>query len=165
MEQQLKRILSEVANETLEKLAFLFALPDDERNGDGQEPTLSGKVGFNGYFAGTLLMIISKSVIPELAANMLGLDDDAEISAAEQQDAFKEILNVICGNVLPAIAGDQVEFNIEAPELLSQKTAAKLNKENKSACVVRLMLEEGFCDMHLFIQGKLPELQTHNDSG
>jgi CheY-specific phosphatase CheX len=164
MEQQLKRVLTEVANETLEKLAFLFAFPDDERDGDGQEPAVIGRVGFNGHFDGSLLMIVSESVIPELAANMLGLEDDAEISTAEQQDAFKEILNVICGNVLPAIAGEKVEFNIEAPEIISQKDAAKLDRKNKSVYVVRLMLEEGFCDIHFNIRGAPPELQIANNN-
>ena len=164
MEQQLKRILTEVANDTLEKLAFLFTFPDDERGGDGQDPAIVGRVGFNGHFDGSLLMIISESVIPELAANMLGLDDDADISSVEQQDALKEILNVICGNVLPAIAGEKVEFNIEAPEIISQKTAAKLNKKNKPDCVVRLALEEGFCDLYFAIQGELPELQIPDNS-
>ena len=159
MEQQLKRILTEVVNETLEKLAFLFTFPDDERDSDSQDPALIGRVGFNGYFDGSLIMRISDCAIPELAANMLGLDDEAEISDAEQQDALKEILNVICGNVLPAIAGEKVEFNIEAPEILSQTAAAKLNKKNSPACVVRLMLEEGFCDLYFYLKGDLPELQ------
>ena len=164
MKQQLKNILTAVANETLEKLAFLFAFPDDERVNDGPDPAVVGRVDFNGYFDGRLLMRISACVIPELANNMLGLDDDAEISNTEQQDALKEILNVICGNALPAIAGDQVEFNIAAPEILSQKDTAKLNHEDQPVCVVRLMLEDGFCDLYLFIQGELPELKINNDS-
>ena len=109
-------------------------------------------------------MRISTCVIPELANNMLGLDDDADITDAEQQDALKEILNVICGNVLPAIAGDQVEFNIEAPEILSQDDDSKLKEIDNPTCVVRLMLEEGFCDLYFLIQGELPELKINNDS-
>jgi CheY-specific phosphatase CheX len=163
MEQQLKNLLTAVANDTLEKLAFLFTFPDDGRVADGHDPAVDGRVDFSGYFDGSLLMRISASVIPELATNMLGLDDDAEISNVEQQDALKEMLNVICGNALPAIAGDNVEFNIEAPEIISQKDAEKLKKKAKPACAVRLMLEEGFCDLYFFIQGALPELKINND--
>ena len=108
-------------------------------------------------------MRISTSVLPELAGNMLGMDDDAEISETEQQDALKEILNVICGNALPAIAGDQVEFSIDAPEVLSPEDAAKLNQQNKPACVVRLMLEDGFCDLYFIAAESLPELSLPND--
>jgi chemotaxis protein CheY-P-specific phosphatase CheC len=164
MEQQLKSILASVTSDTLEKLAFLFAFPDNERVNDGPNPVVVGRVEFNGYFDGSLLMRISASAIPELANNMLGLDDDAEISQAEQQDALKEILNVICGNTLPAMAGNTVEFKIGAPEILSPKDAANLNQKSEPVCVVRLMLEEAFCDVYLYIQGELPELTLANDS-
>ena len=163
MEPQLKPILTAIAGDTLEKLAFLFTFGDDERDHDGPDPVMTGRVDFNGHFDGTLGMRISASVIPELAGNMLGADDDAEIPQAEQQDAVKEILNVICGNLLPAIAGDQVEFNIEAPQILSPQDAEKLDQKNKPACVVRLNLEDGFCDLYFSVRGALPELVSDND--
>jgi chemotaxis protein CheY-P-specific phosphatase CheC len=164
MEQQLKSILTAVTNDTLEKLAFLFAFPDNERVNDSSDPAVVGRIDFNGYFDGFLLMRISDCAIPELANNMLGLDDDAQISRAEQQDALKEMLNVICGNVLPALAGDQVEFNIQAPEILTPTQSAQLSRKGQPACTVRLTLEEGFCDLYFFIQGEFPELTLHNDS-
>jgi len=157
MAQQLKRIITGVTSETLEKLAFLFAFADDERSDDGPEPALTGRVEFNGSLRGALVVRVSTSVIPELANNMLGLEDDAEISAEEQQDAFKEMLNVVCGNALPAIAGEQVEFNIGAPEILSAKDAQKQIGNNTPACLVRLTLEDGYCDVYFFAEGKLPE--------
>ena len=110
MTQQLKNILTGVTNDTLERLAFLFAFPDDERSQDGPEPAVTGRVEFSGLFCGSLIVRVSTSVIPELASNMLGLEDDAKISGEAQRDAFKELTNVICGNLLPAIAGDQVQM-------------------------------------------------------
>ena len=59
MEQQIKSILAGVTNETLEKLAFLFAFPDDERNSDGPPPAITGRVDFNGFFSGSLAMRMS----------------------------------------------------------------------------------------------------------
>ena len=50
MKQQIKNILAVVTNETLEKLAFLFAFSDDERVHDGPAPAMTGRVDFNGYF-------------------------------------------------------------------------------------------------------------------
>ena len=157
MTQQLKNILTGVTNDTLERLAFLFAFPDDDRGQDGPEPAVTGRVAFSGLFCGSLIVRVSTSVIPELAANMLGLEDDVEISSEAQRDAFKELTNVICGNVLPAIAGDQVEFNIGTPETLSAFDARELISRDAPACVVRLMLEDGYCDVYLFTEGELPE--------
>jgi hypothetical protein len=94
MTPQLEDILTRVTSDTLEKLAFLFTFPDDGHGYDGQEPALVGRVAFNGYFSGTLLVRISTAAVPQLAVNMLGLDDGTQISTDAQQDAFKEMLNV-----------------------------------------------------------------------
>jgi hypothetical protein len=95
MTPQLEDILTRVTSDTLEKLAFLFTFPDDGHGYDGQEPALVGRVAFNGYFSGTLLVRISTAAVPQLAVNMLGLDDGTQISTDAQQDVFKEMLNVI----------------------------------------------------------------------
>ena len=160
MEQQLKSIIAATANDTLEKLAFLFVLSDDEWTDDQPEPVVTGRVAFNGHFGGSLMIQLSSAVIPELACNMLGLDDEDEISDADQQDALKEILNVICGNVLPAVAGDQVEFNIDAPEILTLTDAVQVRTKNKPASAVRLNLEEGVCDLFFFVDGDIPEIAS-----
>ena len=77
-------------------------------------------------------------------------------------DAFKELTNVICGNALPAIAGDLAEFNIKAPVTLSSTDARNLISKGTSACVVRLALEEGYCDVYLFTEEKLTESAAMN---
>jgi len=157
MDQQIRNIMAVVANETLEKLAFIFAFSDDERVNDGPAPAVTGRVDFNGHFSGALMMRISQGAVTELAANMLGLDDDSEISGGEQQDAFKEMLNVICGNLLPAIAGDQMEFSIGSPAILSEDEARVELDRKDPLSVARLMLEDGFCDLYFFPDGRLPE--------
>jgi len=158
MTRQINHILSAVTNDTLERLAFLFAFPDDSRSYDNPEPAVTGSVEFSGFFSGRMVVRISSSIIPELASNMLGMADDDEISTEAQQDAFKELANVICGNVLPAIAGDQVEFSIGAPQLLSAQDAHELLGRDDPAGQVRLMVEGGYCDVYLFTREKLPEL-------
>ena len=157
MEQQIRNIMAVVANETLEKLAFIFAFSDNGRANDGPAPAVTGRVDFNGHFSGVLMMRISQGAVTELAANMLGLDDDSEISDNEQQDAFKEMLNVICGNLLPAIAGDQIEFSIGPPAILSEDEAGAELAKKDPLSVARLMLEDGFCDLYFYPDGRLPE--------
>ena len=158
MTRQINNILSAVTNDTLERLAFLFAFPDDGRSHDGPGPAVTGSVEFSGLFSGRLVVRVSSSIIPEIASNMLGMADDDEISVEAQQDAFKELANVICGNVLPAIAGDQVEFSIGAPRTLSTQDARELLGREDPAGEVRLMVEDGYCDVYLFTREKLTEL-------
>jgi CheY-specific phosphatase CheX len=158
MELKIKNILAGVTSDTLEKLAFLFVFPDEERDSDGPLPVIAGRVQFNGFFSGSVVLRMSSSVLPELSANMLGVEDDAEISPEDQQDAFKEMLNVICGNLLPAIAGDHVVFNIEAPEIILEADRKTRIYEEKPLCVERLTVEDGFCDVYLFIKGEIPDI-------
>lgn len=164
MEHKIKSILARVTSETLEKLAFLFTFADDERDTDGPEPAVAGRVDFSGYFSGSLVMRVSASDLQELAENMLGLDDDAEITLEEQRDAFKEMLNVICGNALPAIAGNQVEFKIGPPAILPEGEVPAEVSDSETLCIVRMMLEEGFCDMYFFTDGPLPKGLLENES-
>jgi hypothetical protein len=95
-------------------------------------------------------------VAPELAVNMLGLDDDVQVSPADQKDALREMLNIICGNLLPALAGDQAVFDIEAPEIFLHTDAGKPEPTVNAAGVARLVLEEGFCDLYLSFKGDPP---------
>ena len=53
--------------------------------------------------------------IPIIAANMLG-EEDAP-SKTLQYDALGEIANVICGNMLPGIAGSNDVFHVSAPKM------------------------------------------------
>ena len=165
MEHKIKTILARVTSDTLEKLAFLFTFPDDERDTDGPEPAVAGRVDFDGYFSGSLVMRVSASDLQELAVNMLGLDDDAEITLEDQHDAFKEMLNVICGNALPAIAGNQVEFSIGPPGILSEGQMPTEVKGAGPLCIIRMELEEGFCDLYFFVEDPLPEglLETESN--
>ena len=163
MEQKIKNILAGVTGDTLEKLAFLFVFPDEERDSDGPPPVIMGRVEFNGFFSGSIALRMSSSVLPELSANMLGVDDDAVVSPEDQQDAFKELLNVICGNLLPAIAGDHVVFNIEAPEIISEDDTKTEMGVEKPMCVERLTVEDGFCDVYLFIKGNIPDIVIEDE--
>jgi len=156
MSEQLKEILSRVAGETLEQLAFMFSLPEDERSCMIPDSAVAATIPFSGSFSGKLVMIVSTLFLPELAANMLGVDEE-EIVLNQQHDALKETINIICGNLLPAIAGNEVVFNIDAPVIITEVEAIKdviKDNDNKLATMVKLNIEESECDLFLFIDGK-----------
>src|SRR5512143_1549041 len=109
--------LSAVTMATLEKLAFLFASPAEEAPAVEESELESVRVDFSGAFTGSLELSLSVPVLAELSVNMLGAGEGTALSAAVQQDALKELANVVCGNLLPAIAGREKEFNIQVPVL------------------------------------------------
>jgi chemotaxis protein CheY-P-specific phosphatase CheC len=147
-------VLMEVAGETLEQLAFIFSFPDEmEPDAIWAESVIGCHVTFNGQAQGGLLMLISAAALPELAANMLGLDEDETPPEDQQQDALREALNVICGNLLPRVGGVEAVFNIQKPEILEAEAAKAMMNEYRSDprgyASALLSLDEGECQLYL----------------
>jgi chemotaxis protein CheX len=156
MTPRFNEILAKEASDTLVKLAFLFTFPEEDRERFEDETAVAVQVNFRGPFGGTLAMVISEAVLQELAANMLGLDEDEEIEASQKQDAVRETLNIICGNLLPAIAGRQAVFDIAAPEIFTPSGEFTDTGTRTPVAVARMGLDEGGCDLFLYVNGELP---------
>lgn len=154
MNPERSEILMEVAGETLEQLAFIFSFPGEtDAEAIWEEQVTACQVTFSGPSKGELLMVISSSAMPELTANMLGLDEDEPPMQNQQCDALKESLNVICGNLLPRIGGEEAIFDIQAPEILDvDATRVRLEefKQDPNGCAsAHLSLDEGECHLYL----------------
>ena len=156
MNEEIKETLYNVAEDVLEKLAFIFSFPEDERENMDYGVAIGARVSFAGPFTGTLVMAVSAEALPELAGNMLGLEDDEETTLEQQQDALKELINVVCGNLLPAISGKQSVFNVNPPEIIDQGDPVITTDGPQPIAVAKMDLEDGQCDLLLFVDGQLP---------
>jgi len=107
---ELNAILQDVASEVFENLAFIFPAFEPE-DPVADEPTVTACIGFTGPFDGGIVLSISAGLLPVIAANMLGLDDETP-TETQQEDAFRELLNVLCGNLLTRVAGEEAVFNV-----------------------------------------------------
>ena len=145
----LNAALYKTAASTFEEVGFLFLLPEmDEEHREAQlEAAVS--VEFDGPSTGRLVLSAHGGLLPVLTANMLGEDGPAPVD--QQQDALGEIANVVCGNVLPMIAGRTSVFRIAVPRALDAEELARCMRE-ESAAQVQLPLEEGRADLALFMR-------------
>jgi CheY-specific phosphatase CheX len=141
--------LAEVTADTLEKLAFLFASPMDTPPSLEERALSTVQVGFAGETTGGLELSLSKPALAELAANMLGVMEGEPLAEEQQVDALKELANVICGNILPVLAGDTAEFTIEAPIAVPPERPAWAAP---SACC-HLGLDNGVCRVRMRVDG------------
>ncbi len=161
MKEQINNIISKVAVDTLEKLAFIFSFPEDERDNCDFSSVTAATISFTGPFTGNFVITISKQALPELASNMLGIDDEDDVTPGQQYDALKETINILCGNILPAVFGKQSIFNIGSPEIIDEaeaiKKAVKNDDEAMAESILRLALDDGECDLFLFVDGEIPE--------
>jgi len=108
--------LGGVFADILARLAFMFGEP---AAGDELSPPAGGalcaEMAFRGPRRGTLALAAPPALAGELAANVLGLEPDDVTAAAGAADALQELLNVTCGHVLTALAGDEPVFDLDAP--------------------------------------------------
>jgi len=150
MTETIEDSLANTAVETLEQLAFLFAFTDKEVEPQRIGASVTAAITFSGEFCGTLAMTISAEVLTELAANMLGIEE-GETTADQQHDALRELLNVLCGNLLPKIGGKQAIFDLKPPEIVTADNPVIHRMNPSPAHHVHLVLEEGGCDLTLFV--------------
>ena len=113
--------LNEVVFDVFEKLAFMFGeVADREEISRAATDYARVSMAFSGQSAkGTLLLAVPADFSAEIAANVLGVDPDDELVATQADDALKEMLNVICGNLLTAVVGEQPVFDLTVPVVSS----------------------------------------------
>lgn len=156
--EQVEKIMFDVAEDTLEKLAFMFISLEDGRDDSDYDSVVAASVSFAGPLTGTVVLMVSTQLIPELSANMLGVEEE-ETTQDQRNDALKETINVICGNLLPAIGGKQAVFDMGAPRIIAESESIKQAMENthgyESTSIARMAIDDEQCDLFLFVDGEI----------
>jgi CheY-specific phosphatase CheX len=147
MSKSTAKALFNAAAMTFEELGFMFPISDLDELQLYAQADAAAKVDFEGPFSGTLVVQVCGGILPILTANMLG---DADCPSEQmQQDALGELANIICGNLLPEIAGPEEVFHLRAPATYSSSHSAA--SKRVPAAEVRVGLEQGRADLLLFV--------------
>jgi hypothetical protein len=118
METDPRDVLKQVFVRVLEDYAFLFSDDIEEDVPPSTPgPYLMAGMCFGGPFDGRLVLATPASFAREVAANVLGLDTEDEQAGTSALDALKELLNITCGNLLTALAGEEPVFDLTVPEI------------------------------------------------
>lgn len=134
----------------------MFAMPEE----DPAPPIVDGRaavVRFGGPVSGAFKLTVNSEMLPQLAANMLGLEDESASTPEEQNDALKELANVLCGNLLPAIAGTEPVFNVHVPVIVTEGTGGAVPQGQTPIATARLTLDAGTGRVELFWKSRLKE--------
>ena len=125
------------------------------------DETIVASIHFSGHFEGDLFLETSCDLLPVIGMNMLGLDDENSLTHEEQKDAFRELLNVICGNLLPALAGQKAVFNIDGAEIHSETSIPETFEGQTPRAMAHFGLEVGHARLVLFVdENAWEELKT-----
>lgn len=116
--------------EMLEKIAFMFgeAAGEDELAEGMSGSQIVSRINFGGALDGSFSMIAPLDMGVELAANMLGTDPDDDGAEKKASDACGELLNVVSGNLVTELAGDEVVVDLTPPDVgvVKSEECAKL---------------------------------------
>lgn len=140
MNSEWKAALSRAVRDVFENLCFMLPTPTN-----GSIPPDPGSlsrvilaVDFSGAGRGSLHLTLPDSMIASVASSMLGEDGPLELS--EQYDAVCELANIVCGNVLPLIAGERAVFDLASPRVIATMDTDLGDIFDASA---RVLLDEG----------------------
>lgn len=139
--------LTTIGKQVLEMMAFAFEMPSQDKPAVGED-TLRATVGFNGPVRGTFSLTLPRALLPELVANMLGKDEGAVLPEQQQYDALGELANVICGNLVQAMAGPLLTFRLDSPQIDLNPTPTGTGAAS-TACI---MLESGWAELALDVE-------------
>lgn len=106
----------QVAAEVLEQQAFMFAEEVSKEDLETAEEAFNRiSIAFTGPPSGGLCVTLPGDLSAELAVNILGVDDEDELEEGDAADAVKELVNVICGQLLTSMFGTETVFQLTIP--------------------------------------------------
>ena len=106
--------LREIFSDTLANLAFMFV--DDEPTSPGpNEDWFQITIRYKGPRSGRLGLICPRSFTTALAANLLGVNPEDRQANTKAIDAVKELMNILCGQLVTQVYGSDVLFNLSIP--------------------------------------------------
>jgi len=142
MKSEAYQVVETVFCDMLERLAFLFGDPIEKHAIDCRAGGyVRADIDFSGPEEGHACLAVPTDLCREIAANVLGCDDDETLDTEGASDALKELLNVTCGHILTTLRGTGVVFDLSSPdtsmmddeqwrELLGQPETVGLNVES-----------------------------------
>lgn len=106
----LKTIFSDV----LAKLAFMFTDDESVDVAPGQI-WLETTISYHGPAHGSLRFRCTRDFAVLLAANLLGVDPEDDNAATQCEDATKEFMNIVCGQLVTALHGPDDVYVLSIP--------------------------------------------------
>ncbi len=140
--------LAPVVTDVLGDLAFMIT--DDEAP---ELPSgtvwMQAQVSYEGPARGTLRCWCTRDFATQLAANLLGIETEEGEALVAAEDALREFMNVLCGQLVTAWHGTEAIFNLTIPQVSECEQAPLLEGQTGAhACQLSIDGEPLFCTHH-----------------
>ncbi len=142
MREQVVTSVSATFLQVVEQLTFMFGEAADKGDIlDVDCDYILAQMAFTGDVNGTLSLAVPSDCVAEIAANILGLEPEEMEASSMAPDSLGEMLNVICGHVIMAIAGKSADFGLGSP-VIGPATPAFLAQAVEDSDWLGFLLEE-----------------------
>jgi chemotaxis protein CheY-P-specific phosphatase CheC len=153
MKKKIEAVLEEAAIRTFEDICFMYLEPELKDSQKNLTLEAVAEVKFRGDFSGKLIIESRGDLVSAVAANMLSNDHP---SSQQKRDAFGEIANIICGNIVPSLGRRKgLGYKIESPISLHKDELLKEEKGDPLA-EVTLNFNQGRADIKFFVDDYNP---------
>jgi CheY-specific phosphatase CheX len=97
-----------------------------------------------------VLFKLFSELAASMAARMLKVRKGAPIKQALIEDAMKEFLNIICGQVLASLASRGIEFQFSVPDVIRSSTDGfVMLRDEERSIILPLISSEGCAEIHM----------------
>jgi CheY-specific phosphatase CheX len=146
----LNQELYELTLESLEKLFFLFPTLDFGEEQKRAPFEAGSQMDFVGSYQGKMFIFLYGNLLQKLATAMLESSEGLLSSAL--QDVLNEWNNILCGNILPFVAGTEALFKMSPPVLATLADLPSSDSSLKNISTVLVPLETGRIEIQLWLQ-------------
>ena len=151
MDELTQEILARIAETVLERAAFVFAEPRDEKwTEDGD--VWRAEIELSGAICGRLCLASTPAFAAVLASNLLGIDSNDPAAARSAEDALRELSNMICGTVVDHCQAKGLTCSMGTPSLRRMDLAEHQDSCRGVGQIVRLIAENECVDVVLLPQ-------------
>lgn len=130
------------AKEVFETMIFMALEEVTDQTWEMEDVTLLGTITFKGNLEGCLGICCGMNCARTIAANMLGLEPDDEISEDDINDAVGEVANMVMGAVKARIQDEVGNVEVSIPSVVQGMELKNSLGERSSKLVIDGSLEE-----------------------
>lgn len=115
MQNQKTTTLTTIFSDVLANLAFMFN-DDEPSEPAGGEVWMETTISYHGSESGSLRLSCPTEFAALLAANLLGIDPQDRDAETKAEDAVKEFMNIVCGQLITTWYGSEQVFDLTIPQ-------------------------------------------------
>lgn len=133
------------AKEVFETMIFmnLEECCDSEQHIEGN--TILGSITFNGELSGCLAICCNFICAKAIARNMLGMDENEEITHEEIYDAIGEVTNMVMGSIKSKLQNSVGNFQVSIPTIVTgREIETSLSEGALGTCFSKVSIDNEY---------------------